>query len=125
MVKVSQFMKDINNYDLYSSLDDDILINGFHYANGCGAKGGKKFPNKFLWVSIISACIIHDIEWALSANFLDLKVANENFDNNLKKICDTESNWFTRPLRRRFIGYYITGVELYGTPQYARERGFI
>ena len=126
MQTFDEFWEDVCKYHLETHLEYHELKKGIQYANGCGAKGGIKFPHTMYLVNIIAACIIHDIEWELSESFTDLIEANERFDNNLKKICDTESmNGFMRWLRRERLHKYVDAVELVGTISYAIERGFI
>lgn len=125
MQSFKQLKRDIIKYDLETYLTYDKLKIGMKYANGCGAKGGIKFPDTMWFVSVVAACIIHDIEWENANCYKDLLDANEHFDNNLKKITDYESiNDFTRWFRRYRIASYTSGVELEGTPAYAKERGF-
>lgn len=125
MQTYDQLCEDIATYKLETCLKPFELRNGIKYANGCGAKGGAKFPDTMYLISIISACTLHDIEWKLSETYQDLLDANERFDNNLKKICDQESmNDLMRWLRRSRIHKYVDGVELVGTDSYAKERGF-
>lgn len=122
MSRYSGFVYDIEKYGLETKAYDIVA---FQYANGCGAKGGFKFPSMMYGVDIKTACNIHDIEWQLAECYADLLDANENFDNNLKKICDQESaNNFMRWLRRLRIAKYVNGVEIHGTMAYAIERGF-
>lgn len=124
MITLKEFLEDVSKYDLDVSKIRNITVS-YTYANGCGAKGGMKFPDTMWFVSIIAACIIHDIDWALAKCYQDLLDGNERFDNNLKKICDKESMYdATRWMRRMRISKYISGVELHGTDDYARERGF-
>jgi len=124
MITLKEFIDDVAKYDLDVSKIRNISVS-FVYANGCGANGGFKFPGTMWFISIIAACIIHDIDWQLAKCYQDLLDANERFDNNLKKICDYESmNDLTRMLRRLRIAKYVSGVELYGTEPYAQERGF-
>lgn len=126
MQTYDQLMAHIVKYKLETRLEPFQLRTGIQYANGCGAKGGTKFPDTMYLISIIAACIIHDIEWHLAKSVADLIAANERFDNNLKKICDHESmNDVMRWLRRSRIHKYVDGVELVGTEAYALERGFI
>ena len=126
MMTFEKFMMDFILYDLKCTLIDDKmdLRTVFHYANGCGAKNGIKVPPTIWFANIEAACIIHDIEWQLSKNYNDLVFANENFDDNLKIICDKESNSFTSWFRRMRIAKYVSAVELIGTANYADERGF-
>lgn len=124
MITLEEFTEDVAKYDLDISKIINISV-AFLYANGCGAKGGMKFPSTMWFVSIIAACIIHDIDWALAKCYQDLLDGNERFDNNLKKICDKESLYdITRWARRMRIAKYVNGVELHGTESYAKERGF-
>lgn len=126
MQTYDQLLEDISKYRLETCLKPFQLRDGMQYANGCGAKGGTKFPDTMYFILVVAACIIHDIEWELSESYKELLEANERFDNNLKKICDQESmNDVTRWLRRSRIQKYVSGVELYGTESYAIERGFI
>lgn len=120
----NRFIIDIKKYGLKLIEVKNKKV-AFGCTNGCGSKGGFKFPSFFLLICIIVACHIHDIEWTLAKSYKDLIKANENFDNNLKLITDYESKyewsaWFYRQL----ISYYISGVERIGTPIYAKERGF-
>ena len=124
MIEFDRLWDDIITYDLHSRCKYHELRTYFPEANGCGAKGGKKFPDSFLFVSIIAACIIHDIEWFLAESYRDLLDANERFDNNLKRITDQKSmNSFMRWARRQMISYYISGVELVGIDEYAIKKG--
>ena len=126
MLTFDDFWADVCLYKLELGLKHFDYKTGIKYANGCGAKGNIKFPDNMYFVSIISACIIHDIEWYNAKSYQDLLDSNERFDNNLKKICDTESmNDLTRWFRRMRIAKYVSGVELYGTGSYAEERGFL
>ena len=123
MLKYLDFIADITKYRLSCK---DATLEAFSYANGCGNKGGFKFPSTMLLISVATACAIHDIEWALAKNYSDLLAANENFDNNLKLITDYESsNYITSWARRTLIGMYVNGVEIHGTDNYAEERGFL
>jgi len=126
MQNFEEFWGDVNIYLLDSCLKYHQLKRGIQYANGCGAKGGIKFPDTMYFVIIIAACIIHDIEWKLAKTFQDLLDANERFDDNLKKIIVAESqNELMVWLRNQRAAKYITGVEREGTVTYAIERGFI
>ena len=117
---------DIVEYELELKYKYHEYKKGIKYANGCGSKGGQKFPDTMYFISIVAACTIHDIEWALAMSYHDLLDANERFDNNLKRITDKESmNDVMRWLRRSRISKYVSGVELFGTYNYANERGFI
>jgi len=126
VITFEELWEDVSTYQLDSCLKYHELEKGIKYANGCGAKGGVKFPDHIWFISIISACIIHDIEWTIANCYRDLLDANERFDDNLKKIVDYESfNDFTRWVRRYRVASYINGVELKGTHDEAVERGFI
>lgn len=126
MQNFEELWYDIQYYNLESCLKYHQLKNGIKYANGCGSKEGIKFPDTIYFTSIISSCIIHDIEWEKSECYQDLLDANERFDNNLKKITDKESiNNIMRWFRRLRIAKYVSGVELVGTKAYAIERKFI
>lgn len=120
-----EFWEDVCTYKLNSIYKHYELKIAFKYANGCGAKGGVKFPDTIWFVSIVAACIIHDIEWKLAKNYQDLVGANERFDNNLKRITDYESmSNLTTWARRQRLAKYVNGVEIHGTHAYALDRGF-
>jgi len=124
MQTYNDFLDNIIKYDL-DILEIHSLKLSFSYSNGCGAKGGVRFPSTIWFVNIEAACNLHDIRWKEAHNYQDLLDANEQFDNDLKKICDSESLFnITRWLRRLRIAKYVSGVELYGTESYAQERGF-
>ncbi len=126
MQTFEEFWYQIQEYDLKTNLLFPDLQVGFKYVNGCGSKGGWHFPSTMWGINIEAACNLHDIEWKLAKCYADLLMANERFDNNLKKITDAESsNNFTRWIRRSRINKYVSGVELIGTEAYAKERGFI
>ena len=128
VLTLEEFQNDISKYKLEFSVARSLeeLYKGLPYSNGCGAKGGIKFPDTMYFISVCAACVIHDIEWKLSTSYKELLLSNENFDNNLKKITDFESmNDAMRWLRRLRVGKYVNGVELHGTDAYAIERGFI
>ena len=121
---LEEFLGDVFKYKL-DTHTTAILREYFSCANGCGKSGGQKFPSTIYGVDIESACYNHDVDWAAATNYKEVLQGNERFDNNLKKICDPQSNWFTRPLRRLRIAKFVSAVELYGTEEYANERGFI
>jgi len=126
MLTFDDFWADVCLYKLELGFKYHEYENGIKYANGCGAKGGIKFPDTMYYISVISACIIHDIDWYKATCYQDLLDANERFDNNLKKICDRDSmNDLTKWFRRMRIAKYVSGVELYGTESYAKDRGFL
>jgi len=125
MKTFEQFLNDIEDYGLDLGTIKNLRT-AFQYANGCGAKGGVKFPSTIWFVNIETACNIHDIMWELALSYNDLIIANEIFDNNLKLICDYESNNdITRWLRRQRLSKYVNGVEIHGTNAYAVIRGFL
>lgn len=123
MQTLKKLISDIIKYKLDAGGIGDIQSKFIH-ANGCGSKGGYKFPSSFLGVYIESACSLHDMMWELAESYSDLVEANEIFDNNLKRISDAESIVVMRWIRRQMISYYISGVELIGTPTEARNRNF-
>ena len=126
MITFDEFWDDVCEFELETYLSYNDLKIGYKYANGCGAKGGVKFPDTMWFVSIIAACIIHDIEWKNAKCYHDLVLANRRFSVNLKKIIDSKSiNGVMRWIRRYRIASYTSGVELKGTKAYAIERGFI
>ena len=93
--------------------------------NGCGAKGGHKFPDTIWGVDVQSACHCHDISWHISTKYKDLTDADMQFTHDLKLICDKESaNAFMAWLRRLRIATYSFGVDEFGLEDYARKRGF-
>lgn len=124
MQSFEQFWEHVCTYDLKSDYKFHELKANFKESNGCGSKGGMKFPSSFFFVKIVAACSIHDIEWFFAKSYEDLIKSNERFDNNLKRITDYESNKVTRWIRRQFISYYVSGVELVGTRKYAEARQF-
>lgn len=125
MKNFDELLKDIDTYNLEYTIPKNLskLKKAFKYANGCGSN--IKVPKTIYFINIESACIIHDIEWTLSKSYAEILEANENFDNNLKKICDPQSNFVTILLRRLRIAKYVSAVELVGTSSYAKTRGFI
>lgn len=123
MQTLKKLISDIIKYKLDTGNIGDIRSKFIH-ANGCGSKGGYKFPSSFLRVYIESTCSLHDMMWELAESYDDLVEANEIFDNNLKRVCDAESMVVMRWIRRQMISYYISGVELVGTPAEARKRNF-
>lgn len=125
MQSFEELWYDVHDYKLELYLKYHQLEKGMKHANGCGSKGGVKFPDTMYFVSIISACTIHDIEWELAKCYQDLLDSNGRFNRNLKRITDKESNSIMAWLRRMRIAKYVAGVELIGTDAYAKERGFI
>lgn len=122
-----ELRENIKKYDLDYSVPGSLseLLKHISAANGCGSQGGFKFPSTMYALNIKAACYIHDIEWKLSKSYLDLKIANKNFETNLIKIINLESkNIFIRLLRRGRILIYAYSVKLIGTPAYAKIRGF-
>jgi len=125
MQSFEEFLRDVQKYKL-DTTSIQSLKTAFKYTNGCGSKGGIHFPPTMWGVHIEVACNLHDIRWSNAENMKDLLIANEQFDNDLKTICDTESmNDFTRWMRRMRIAKYVSGVELVGTDNEAVKRGFI
>jgi len=124
MKSLDEFMGDVFKYSLEVTGTHLLRLNHKH-ANGCGAKGGVKVPKTMWFVDIESACVGHDISWQIATSLDDLKKGNEEFDNNLKKICDAESCCgFMKYIRRMRIAKYVSLVELVGTPAEAKKRGF-
>lgn len=122
MKTFEQFLFEINKYGL--DVTSENLARDFLYANGCGAKGGIKFPPTMWLLNIESACNAHDIGWQNAKSLKELQEENEKFDNNLKLIIDKESNFVMKRLRRLRAAKYVTEVELLGTKAYAKERCF-
>lgn len=120
-----EFKNDIRKYKLSLNLADSKLATVYSYANGCGAKDGINVPDTIYGIDISSACHIHDIKWVLATCYTDLLIANSEFTQDLKNICDKESNWFTGYFRRLRIATYSYSVDEWGTKAYAVERGFI
>ncbi len=113
MQSLIQFELDIEIYDLNTNgLLATVIHNAFKFSNGCGAKGGIKFPSTMWFLNIESACSLHDIHWELAKDYSDLLSANEIFDNNLKKIIDKDSNFIMKRLRRLRAAKYVNEVEL-------------
>ena len=126
MKPFEDFWVDVNNYKLETICKFHQFDDNYEHANGCGAVDGVKVPDTIYGADISPACIVHDIEWQLAECYPELKMANERFDNNLKTICDLHSaNRFMKWLRRSRISKYVNAVELYGTMDYARKRGFL
>lgn len=130
MTRTAAFLKftnDIVNYRLkaHTPISGVRVRSHFrNYTNGCGAKGGMQFPGTMWFLSIVSACDIHDIDWTMATCTEDLIAANEVFDNNLKRIIDKDSNFIMKRLRRMRAAKYVTEVELIGTRGEAIKRGF-
>lgn len=122
MQTYEQFLENITKYKLVVTSRN--IRRDYQYANGCGAKGGIKFPKTMWGLNIEPACIAHDIGWNSAKSLKDLQKENEIFDNNLKRIIDVESNFLMVRLRRLRAAKYVTEVELLGTKAYAKERGF-
>ncbi len=124
-IRADDLRKQMVKYNLVYKYECLKMLANISHANGCGAKGGIKFPDTMYFVNVSAACCIHDIEWELAEHYQDLLDANERFDNNLKSITDAESsNNLMTWLRRSRISKYVSGVELVGTDAYAEERGF-
>ena len=123
MKSLEDFLTDCELYKLKVASIHGIRLN-FKYANGCGAKGGIKFPKTMWGLNIESTCVAHDISWQMAKSLEDLLEGNEDFDDNLKLIIDAESNFIMKRLRRMRASKYITEVELLGTPSEAKRRGF-
>ena len=123
MKSLEFFLDDVFMYRLKVP-STHLLRISYKYANGCGAKGGVKFPRTMWGLDIESTCIGHDIVWQLAQSYKDLQEGNEDFDDNLKIIIDAESNFIMKRLRRWRAAKYITEVELIGTPNEAEKRGF-
>lgn len=125
MQDFDEFWNDVCTYKLEVKHKFHILKKAIKYANGCGSKGGIKFPDSFLWVSIKSACNNHDIDWSLSLTVDDLINDNYRFRRNMERIIDAESaNWLMVHIRMKMMNYYYEGVKLIGTGNYSEERGF-
>ena len=91
--------------------------------NGCGAKGGVKFPDTMWGLNIVKGCNIHDWMWNYSKTEGDLIFSNAIFFYNLSAIIINESNWITVvPRLSRAVKYYL-GVVKGGTESYRVEQG--
>lgn len=90
--------------------------------NGCGAKGGTKFPDTMWGLLIVLACNIHDWSWDKSKTKGDLIFSNAIFLYNLTAIIINGSNWIMLlPRISRATKYYL-GVVLKGTKSYQKEK---
>lgn len=127
MQPFDKFLNDYVKYKLKSLKNlggNDLRKHFVNHTNGCGAKGGLKFPSTMWGLNIDTACRIHDIDWALATCIKELLEGNEIFDDNLKRIIDYESNFIMKRLRRMRAAKYVTEVELIGTYNEIEKRGF-
>lgn len=122
---LKEFLTQIAKYDLKFALASSDPVYDYTYANGCGAKGGIKFPKTMYLLNIEACCQIHDIDWTNARSVDELVRGTNIMSANLKKIIDAKSNWFMKRLRRWRASKYITEIELIGEPAEARNRGFI
>mgnify|MGYP000344950273 CR=1 FL=1 len=75
--------------------------------NGCGAKGGIKFPSSFLGVKIKTACNVHDWMFEEGVTLGDYFFSNLMFFWNLFALIWNSSNWFTISIRTPMVMSYF------------------
>ena len=81
--------------------------------NGCGPAGwkGRLIPDHLLFVSIKTACDIHDWMYLHGQTEADRDEADRVFLNNMLRIVEAKSNnWLTRAIRRRLALHYYSAV---------------
>lgn len=81
--------------------------------NGCGAKGGMKFPSTFYGLSIKDSCNIHDWMWHEGTTLADKLFSDAIFLMNMVIQVINGSNWATQPLRiMRATKYFLAVVQV-------------
>lgn len=90
--------------------------------NGCGTTAFR-VPSGFAGVSIHSACQLHDLSWLGSRDYQSLRVANADFNHNMKLLCDVDGNFLVKYFRKVCIFTYTQAVSIIGTPIYAYKTG--
>ena len=125
MMNLKEFLTQVAKYNLQFSMPTANIDKDYKYANGCGAKGGVKFPKTMWGLNIEAACQVHDIDWTNAKSLDDLILGTEMMLRNLKHIIDAESGFIMKRARRWRAAKYITEIDLIGTPSEAVKRGFI
>lgn len=81
--------------------------------NGCGAKGGVKFPNTFYGLSIKDSCNIHDWMWNEGTTLADKLFADAIFLMNMAIQVISGSNFIMQPLRlMRATKYFLAVIQV-------------
>jgi hypothetical protein len=86
-------------------------------SNGCGTRGllGLLVPDTVYFLSIKSACDIHDFMYAIGINIKDKQEADRVFLNNMMRIIDHETRWdWLKVLRLRRAKTYYQAVKNFG-----------
>ena len=92
--------------------------------NGCGAKGGTKFPETMLFLEIVWACYLHDIRWGMATTKEALHIGNYEFETNLERIVDMDSCCtFVKWMRSYRITTYINAIKYVGTQAEIARQG--
>lgn len=85
--------------------------------NGCGPAGWKYdiIPDQILGCYVGEACNIHDYEYHLGQTEEHRKRADENFYNNLIKICHNHGGpWYVKEWRKKRVRKYYNAVRKFG-----------
>lgn len=90
--------------------------------NGCGAKGGIKFPDTFYGLDISEACNRHDWMCKYGKTYGDFLFANAMFLLNMVTIIINASNWFMKILRLSRATKYFIAVALKGHDAYWKNK---
>lgn len=81
--------------------------------NGCGAKGGMKFPSTFYGLSIKDSCNIHDWMWEHGTTLADKLFSDAIFLLNMAIQIINGSNLITQPIRlMRATKYFLAVVQV-------------
>jgi len=88
--------------------------------NGCGKKGGLKFPNRIWGLDIRDVCNIHDYMYYAGQTEADREEADRVLRNNLLRIIEADSADIPllKALRRRRAAKYYYAVRWFGGPAF-------
>lgn len=90
--------------------------------NGCGAKGGIKFPDTMYGLNVAESCHIHDWMTAYGKTLGDFFFAGAIFILNLSIIIINNSNKVTSVLRLMRASKYFSGVMAVGLNHYWKDK---
>jgi hypothetical protein len=91
--------------------------------HGCGSGkfGDRLVPDSLLWLSIYSACSIHDWMYASGVVEADRDCADRVFRNNMVRLVGGGSRWLRWP-RLQLVRLYYGAVHHFGGPAFWRGK---
>lgn len=88
--------------------------------NGCGRAGwkGQFVPDHLLFLSIKSACDIHDYMYHVGVGLSDKDEADRIFLNNMLRLIEGKSIWLLKRDRMQMAKFYYVKVKYLGGPAF-------